>query len=73
MSNLKFENQTNLEPRMAMIFCNDCEYIVMHMLTLGYQFQERLQMGTNETITFLDMVPNTRNFEETVFKNMMVW
>ncbi|KAJ3394306.1 Centromere/kinetochore protein zw10 [Entophlyctis sp. JEL0112] len=58
-------------PARAAIFHNDCDYIVFHLLTLGYQFQDKFPEPFNKCITFLDIVPFLRNLGDTCFRSQM--
>ncbi|TPX65145.1 hypothetical protein CcCBS67573_g08220 [Chytriomyces confervae] len=58
-------------PTRAVLFYNDTEYICHHLLTMGYQFQDRLPPAINQFATFLDMVPFLRNMGKSYFRAQM--
>ncbi|KAJ3071541.1 Centromere/kinetochore protein zw10 [Podochytrium sp. JEL0797] len=58
-------------PARAVIFYNDCEYFAHHLLTMGYQYQDRLPEPANQFATFLDMIPFFRNLGERYFRSQL--
>ncbi|KAJ3244298.1 Centromere/kinetochore protein zw10 [Chytriomyces hyalinus] len=65
------EDELLNSPTRAVLFYNDTEYICHHLLTMGYQFQDRLPPAINQFATFLDMVPFFRNMGESYFRAQM--
>ncbi|TPX43680.1 hypothetical protein SeMB42_g04632 [Synchytrium endobioticum] len=55
----------------AMIFYCDCEYIVHHLITLGYQFATKLPPPVKSYGTFVDLVPSFRKLGEYYFRNQL--
>ncbi|KAJ3115873.1 Centromere/kinetochore protein zw10 [Physocladia obscura] len=58
-------------PARAIIFYNDCEYFSHHLLTLGYQYKDKLPEPANKFATFLDMIPYFRNLGEKYFRSQL--
>ncbi|KAI9141856.1 Centromere/kinetochore Zw10-domain-containing protein [Paraphysoderma sedebokerense] len=59
-------------PARAMIFYNDCSYIVHHLLTMGYPYRDKLPKTIKETAGFVDMIPLFRDLGKKIFLEMIV-
>ncbi|CAH0478368.1 unnamed protein product [Peronospora belbahrii] len=52
------------DPRICMLYHNDCLYITYHMVVIGHIYKHRLPAPLNRTATMMDMVPSFQELGE---------
>ena len=68
-----YKTQINTVPRSIAIFYNNCMYISHHLITLGFEYREKMPAPLNSEIcTFIDFVPVIRSLGEETWYEMIL-